>query len=89
MNYYKWFWNDTTSDPLTDSWGTSVYYIETGADNYPNRQIIVYENGIVLKYDSENPDDEYGGLGDQPVDTKEFASFKINVEEFENIWHKI
>jgi hypothetical protein len=89
MNYYKWFWNETTGEPLTDAWGTSVYYIETGDDNFPTRQLVIYENGTVLKYDSENLDDEYGGLGDQPVDTEEFASLKIDADEFEQLWSKI
>jgi len=89
MNYYKWFWNETTGDHLTNDWGTSIYFIETGIDNYPTRQLIVYENGTVLKYDCDNIDDEFGGLADQPVDEEEFVSFKIDREEFELLWSKV
>ena len=86
MNYYKRHWDETTGDDLTDSWGTSTYYFEIGADNYPTRQIQVFENGKALKYHDNYTDDNYGGLGDQPLDIEEFEEFKIDQSEFEKIW---
>ena len=86
MNYYKRHWDETTGDPLTDNWGTPTYYFEIGEDNYPVRQIEVYENGNTLKYDTNIMNDRYGGLGDQPVDVEDFEEFKIDKDEFEKVW---
>lgn len=84
--YFKRHWNETTGDPLTDDWGTSDYYFETNLSGEVLRQIQVFENGWQLFYDNENPNDDYGGLSDQPLDLEEFEQFKISKEEFEAIW---
>jgi hypothetical protein len=40
----------------------------------------------VLFYDREHLNDEYGGLGDQPLDPDEFEEFRISAGEFEFEW---
>ncbi|TWI79337.1 hypothetical protein IQ13_3741 [Lacibacter cauensis] len=86
FNYFKRFWDESTGDPLTDSWGTSTYYFETDSNGEVLRQIEVYENGKVLKYDQNNVEDEYGALSNNTLDVDEFKDFKIEKTEFEEVW---
>lgn len=67
-------------------WGASVWYLEIDDDGYPARQLERYEHGPVLKYDAEHMEDEYGALGDQPIDRDEFSTFEVAKEEFEDAW---
>ncbi len=87
IRYYKRNWEETRGDEF-DSWGTSIWYFEVGNDNYPTRQIELYENGNRLKYHSDKTFDDYGGLGDQAFDLVEFEQFEIGKEEFEEEWSK-
>ncbi|ANE51312.1 hypothetical protein [Flavisolibacter tropicus] len=84
--YFKRFWDETTGDPLTDSWGTSTYYFETDINGDVLRQIEVYSNGRKLKYDSVHIEDEYGGLSQAALDLDGFSEFKIDQQEFEEAW---
>ena len=85
MKYFKRNWEETRGDEF-DSWGKSIWYFETDNSGLPTKQIGVYENGKVLKYDQTNLEDEFGGLGDQEFDLNEFSEFEITEQEFENIW---
>jgi len=89
MNYYKRHWNESTIDELTNTWGTSTYYFEVDINNYPTRQIQLFKNGNALKYDDNYLDDDFGGLGDQPLGPKEFEPFKIDKSDFEDMWQNI
>lgn len=86
MNY-KRYWNESRGDKY-DHWGTSNWYFEIDEGGYPVRQIEKYEIGKILKYDLENMEDEYGGLGDQAFDLEEYAKFEITQEEFKKEWNK-
>ncbi len=57
-------------------------------DLFISRQIEVYADGTVLKYDEFHPADAYGGLGDQPihVEADGFLPFEIGQAEFEQAW---
>lgn len=83
--YFKRNWNETRGDEF-DSWGTSIWYFETDQSGLPIRQMEVYENGNRLKYDSNKLFDDYGRLGDQPLDIDEFIEFEIKAEDFEQEW---
>ena len=85
MKYFKRNWNETRGDQY-DSWGKSVWFFETDNNGEVLRQIEVYDNGKVLKYDNENIEDEFGMLADQNLDLTEFNEFTIEKEEFENNW---
>lgn len=85
VRYYKRPWDEVRGDAY-DSWGCSVWFFEVGDDGYPVRQIEQYASGTVLKYDAGHIEDEFGGLGDQPLDGDEFAEFEISKEEFEAAW---
>ena len=86
LYYFKRYWDETTGDPSTNSWGTSTYYFETDMKGEVLRQIEVYQNGKKLRYDENKIENEYGGISDQPLDLTEFDEFKIDKEEFEQAW---
>ena len=76
MNYFKRYWDESTGDKLTDSWGTSTFFFETDQNLNVVKQIQVFENNQVLKYDSEYLDDKFGGLSEIPIDIEEFARYE-------------
>ena len=86
LYYFKRYWDETTGDPSTNSWGTSTYYFETDAEGEVLRQLEVYQNGQRLHYDQNKMEDEYGGLSNVPLDLTEFDQFKIDKKEFEQAW---
>ena len=83
--YYKFEWNESRGDEF-DSWGTSIWFVEIDDEGYPIKQVEKYKNGKVLKYDNNNIEDKYGGLGDQAIDLNEFEGFAITEQEFKNEW---
>ena len=85
LRYFERSWDESRGDEY-DSWGRSTWYLEVGDDGYPARQLERYESGVVLKYDGDHPDDEFGGLGDQSLDLDEFADHEIDRLTFENVW---
>jgi hypothetical protein len=88
MSYYKRFWDETTGEELTNSWGKSTYYFETDHDHYVVRQIQLFENQKALRYTTQLLQDDYGSLSDQPLDADDFRPFLIEREEFELVWLK-
>jgi hypothetical protein len=85
MHYFKFHWDESRGDSH-DDWGTSTWYFETGADLWPTRQIEVYANGRVLRYDHQQIEDEFGKLSEVAFDAAEFAPFAIEQSEFEQMW---
>lgn len=85
LKYFKRYWDETTGNDLTNSWGTSYYYFETDDQLNVLRQLEVFENGQILKYDTEYLEDKLGGLSEVPLD-EEFEAFQIDKTEFEQIW---
>jgi hypothetical protein len=53
---------------------------------WPSRQIEIYANGAVLKYDQAHIEDKYGGLAEAALDPRDFAPFEISQAEFERTW---
>jgi len=87
MKYYKYKWNELRGDQY-NNWGFSLWYVEIGEDEFPNRQIEIYDNGKVSKYSQDNLDDEFGGLGEQKLDLSEFDGIECSKTEFEINWNK-
>lgn len=85
MYYFERKWNEPRFDEHED-WGTSVWYFETEAAMCVNRQIEVYANGTVLRYDRQHLEDAYGDLHEWPLDAASFAPFAITQETFERVW---
>jgi uncharacterized protein (DUF433 family) len=84
--YFKRHWDEATGDELTDSWGLSTYYFETDEKLNVTRQIQLFDNGNTLKYDTEYVDDKFGGLSEIQLDINEFADYRIDKNEFEQLW---
>lgn len=84
--YFKSFWNESTGDELTNDWGNSTYYFESDKELNVLRQIQVFKNGKVLKYDKINNEDEYGFLTDQPLDIEELENCEVTEEQFNHIF---
>tara|TARA_B100001059_G_C17739451_1_gene530784 strand:+ start:108 stop:374 length:267 start_codon:yes stop_codon:yes gene_type:complete len=87
MKYYKRNWEENRGDDFY-SWGKSIWLFETDNSGQPTKQIEIYENGKVLKYDQTKLEDEYGGLGDQELDLDEFSDFEITEQEFKQNWNE-
>ncbi|NVB81258.1 MAG: hypothetical protein HOV81_22875 [Kofleriaceae bacterium] len=84
--FFKRAWEEPRGDQY-DAWGTCVYYLQVDEQSYPERQLEVYSSGDVLAYDREHWSDEYGGLGDQPLDEDdEWLACTSTAEEFEAAW---
>ncbi len=88
MRYFKKNWEETTGDELTDDWGVSIFYFETDDSLNVLKQIQIFENGNILKYDELNNEDEFGAMADQSLEEEEFLDCEISKEEFYNIWNK-
>lgn len=88
MRYFKKNWEETTGDELTDDWGVSIFYFETDDSLNVFKQIQIFENGNILKYDELNNEDEFGAMADQSLEEEEFLDCEITKEEFYNIWKK-
>lgn len=86
VRYFKKFWDESTGEELTDSWGTTTYYFETDEQLNVLKQLELYQNGKILKYDAQNIEDAFGRLADQPLDIGEFAGNEILAAEFFTIW---
>jgi Domain of unknown function (DUF5071) len=85
-HYYKRHWTENRGDKHND-WGTSWWYFETDGEGNILKQIEEYENGTVQCYDTENPENEFGGLGKTPMELWEFAEYEIYKEDFDSIWN--
>ncbi|HRG99214.1 MAG TPA: hypothetical protein PLR99_23350 [Polyangiaceae bacterium] len=83
--YFKRFWDEPRGDAY-DSCGTSWWYFELDSNGWPSRQLELYADGTLLRYDVGHAEDELGGLGDQPLDLAELAAFEIDAAEFEARW---
>jgi hypothetical protein len=85
--YYKRHFNEPRAE-RSELWGTCDYYFETNSDGDILRQIEVYQNGKKLKYSDQFAKDEFGFLGDQPIDLLEFEKFTISKNDFEHQWQQ-
>jgi len=82
--YFKREWDEPIGEDLTDSWGNSTFYFETDIQFNAIRQMQLFENGKVLKYDLEYLDDKYGGLAESPIEPDGFI--EIEKDEFDQLW---
>jgi hypothetical protein len=85
-NYFCRAWEETTGDPLTDDWGTSIWHFETDDQLNVLRQMQIFANGQTLKYDADYLEDQYGKLSETAIDAEDFARYAINSEVFEDQW---
>lgn len=89
--YFKYRWNETRGDEF-DDWGFSTWYSEFDEDIYATRQLEIYDNGNILKYNDEHFSDKVVMLADQSLsieELKDSESVEISQEEFETIWNSL
>lgn len=84
--YFKKFWNETTGDELTDCWGKSKYSFETDENCNVLKQIQVFQNKKILKYDEQNFEDQYGFLTDRPLEIEDLGDSELSEIDFYKIW---
>jgi hypothetical protein len=73
-------------------WGRITQYKEVADDQFAVRQVDVYENGNMLRYDRSHREDEYGSLiglrfSRKPKWSDFFPGAEIiSADEFEKVW---
>ena len=82
MRYFRYRWDESRGDEF-DYWGRSTHWYEMGDDGFAARQMEVYENGIILKYDSSHVEDQYGFLSDQPLEPEKYSVLEVSADEFD------
>jgi hypothetical protein len=81
-----------TRGPLVREWGRISMYVEVGDDQRAIRQVDVFDNGNVLRYDRSHQWDNYGMLVGAKFSRKpKWAKFfpgaeLISGDDFERIW---
>lgn len=85
VNYYKRPWDESRGDEY-DSWGTSIYFFETDLSGAALRQLQIYKDGHILKYEDSYPEDGYGMIAACPLPVDEFEPFRITKTDFEKAW---
>jgi len=89
--YFKYRWEETRDDKY-DDWGFSTWFSEFDEELYATRQIEIYDNGNVLKYDENLLADEFGMLGEKSLtdgELEESGSIEISKTEFEKKWSNL
>jgi hypothetical protein len=85
----RWFrrqW-DESSDRF-DSWGGVTYYYEV-MDGWTTRQVVVYDNGPILRYGPGHRADDYGQKEWRRMDEREdWTPWAITAREFEEAWSR-
>ena len=85
MRFYKGRWDEDRGDEFSGR-GASDWYFEVQADETVTRQMEVYDSGVVLQYDHQHLDAEFGGLTDKAFDPFGFPCIEIAREEFDAAW---
>ena len=73
--------------PYND-WGECTYFLEFDGEDHPQRQIEMYENGTVLMYDLDYPQDDFGALANSTIHAflEQANIVKITADQFEELW---
>ena len=87
MLHFKRHWDAQRGDQYSD-WGTATYFFETDEAGDVKRQMEIYENGRVMKYDEAKPGDDFGGLAVHELDLQDFQPFLITEDEFTQAWNR-
>ncbi|MEU8109107.1 hypothetical protein AB0C18_35915 [Nonomuraea muscovyensis] len=81
VRYFRRPWDEDRGDEYA-SWGTSIFYLSIDDTGTARQQVEVYANGVVLAYDEQHEEDEFGRLTYADLDLEEFASFEVTRQEF-------
>ena len=83
------------NDFVANVWGEFTRYVEVGDDRYVTRQIEIFDNGRVLRYDRDHWCDDFGMLicclfSRKPKWAKFFPGAEVlSAVEFEKVWRKV
>jgi predicted double-glycine peptidase len=84
-SYYK-----ISVEHIISDWGREpTFWLEVNMDGDAVRQVVIFPNGNVLKYDLFHQIDEYDALQQMVVDGDEewWKEYIISRDEFEQIWN--
>ncbi|MDP5106154.1 MAG: hypothetical protein NWQ31_08285 [Polaribacter sp.] len=85
MKYFSQYWDENRDDEYAD-WGFSNWYFETNDADEVLKQITVYKNGKVTKYDNNHLEDEFGGLCEGALTIDDCDGEEMTKEEFYLLW---
>lgn len=80
--FFRRRWEERRGDEFA-SWGLADYLFATNAEGVVEAQWEIYDDGHVLVYDVDYPEDDFGFLPDQPLDLEEFGPHRIDRADFE------
>lgn len=86
MKYFKRSYGQVIQRFNKDWSAVDWYYFEVDETNYAEKQIQKTYEGKVFKHDTNNLDDEFGGLAEGELEISEYEA--ITKEEFYNLWNK-
>ena len=92
VHYFKAPGRRIHKDFVTTDWGEFERYVEVADDQFATRQVEVFENGSVLRYDRTHWCDDYGMLSGLKFSRKpKWSVFfpgaeEITGDEFEKVW---
>ena len=92
MRYFKERGRCLRHDSLAADWGKCIRYVEIGDDRYAVRQVEVFSDGRVLRYDRSHWCDNFGQLFGCLFSLKQKAinsrrgAVVIEGKEFERAW---
>jgi hypothetical protein len=75
MPFYRRRWTESRGDEH-DDWGGAVYYFWVW-NGVLEQQVGVYDSRIVLVYDRNHVEDEFGCISQVPLDADEWSPFEI------------
>ena len=83
--YFRRRWNESRGDAY-DHWGPAVYFFEVSDEWRTIRQMEVYDDGHVLRYEADHTADDYGFLSVDPGNREDFEPYEIDGAAFESAW---
>jgi hypothetical protein len=89
MTYVKCYWDETRADAY-DAWGCSWWFFEAGPDGAITRNVVVFDNGVRLRYGPDHMKDQFGGLAEARLQQMDMPGPEvITAEEFEGVWESV
>jgi hypothetical protein len=86
VKYYKRNYTETITRFNKDWTAIDWYYFEVDYNDYATKQMQITYEGKVFKYDTNNLEDENGGLAEGVLEVEDYIL--IGQEEFFQIWNK-
>jgi hypothetical protein len=88
-SHIKYFRRSINSDDIVDrpaSWGRSAIYFETSEEGFVDRQIQLFESGVILAYDNSHYQDDFGWRWGIDIHPEPTVTVPITSKEFHTAW---